>query len=109
MRTSFFSSSDTANTLKKDCRNLTDDALKTARHMMDPALDAAHRAGGYARDAMHDAQERLKEQMTVAERFANEQFDRTGRWVSSNPFKAVGIALMAGLIISSLFESSHRK
>lgn len=109
MRTSFFSSPSTAETLKKDCRTLADDAMKTARHMVDPALDAAQRARGYAREAMHDAQGRINRHLTEAERFAGEQYDRTGRWVSAHPFKAVGIALAAGLLLSSLFQSGSRK
>ncbi len=88
--------------------------------MIDPAVQAANRAGAYARDAMHGAQERARDAMhgaqerfsreyTRAEHFASEQYDRTGRWVSSHPFKAVGIALVVGLAISTLFESSSSK
>lgn len=81
--------------------------------MMDPAMDAAQqaaqRASAYARDAMHDAQDRLSRHMSLAERFAEQQYDRTGRWVSAHPFKAVGIAVAVGLVLSSLFQSTSRR
>jgi len=107
MTTSFFTTPGTAE-LKKDVRNLADDALKSARHVVDPAVDAAHRAQAYARDAMHDAQDRISREYTKAERYASHQVDLTGRWVSANPFKAVGIALAIGLVVSSLFDTSRR-
>lgn len=110
MRTSFFSSSNnTAEALKGDCRSLANDSLKTARHLAEPAIDAAQKAGKYARHAFEDARKQLKEPMSLAEKFASQQLDRTGHWVSSNPFKAVGIALLAGLVISNIFEHSSRR
>lgn len=110
---SFFSAPSTTETLKKDCRILADDALRTARHAIDPAVaaaqTAAHRAEAYARDAMHDAQARFSKEFTKAERYAKSEYDRTSRWVVANPFKSVGIALAIGMVISSLLDTSKRR
>lgn len=105
---SLFSTPSATATLKKDVRILADDAMRTARHAMDPALEAAHRAEAYARHAMHDAQARFSKEFTKAERYANDQYDRTSRWVMANPFKSVGIALAIGMVISSLMDTKRR-
>lgn len=111
MRTStFFTETPGVENIKQDVRTFADDTMKAARqHVVDPAVDAAHRAQAYARDAMHDAKERLSRQVTNCEHYASEGYDRTERWVSANPFKAVGIALAIGLVISSFFETSKRR
>ncbi|MGV3663158.1 MAG: DUF883 family protein [Prosthecobacter sp.] len=108
MRT-FFSSPSATATLKKDCRILADDALRTARHAMDPALEAAHRAEAYARHAMHDAQARFSKELTKAERYASQQYDQTSRWVMANPFKSVGIALAIGMVVASLLTDGSKR
>jgi ElaB/YqjD/DUF883 family membrane-anchored ribosome-binding protein len=107
MRTSLFSSPPTTDTLKKDVRVLAEDTMKVARqHMVDPTVEAVNRASALARDAMHGAQHRLSKQISDAERYASRQYDRTERWVTANPFTAVGAAFVIGLVISSFFSSS---
>lgn len=109
MRTSFFSAPPTADTLKKDVRVLAEDTMKAARqHMVDPAVETVHRVGAFARDAMHEAQDHISKRVSEAERYASRQYDRTERWVSGNPFTAVGIAFAIGLVISNLLGSSRR-
>lgn len=109
MRTSFFPESPTTDTLKKDVRVLAEDTVKMARQrVMDPAVDALNRASAAARDAMHDVQSRLSRQIADAERYASRQYDRTERWVTSNPFTAVGVGLAIGIVISSLLGSSRK-
>ncbi|WP_395740950.1 YqjD family protein [Prosthecobacter sp.] len=109
MRTSFFSPAPvTAETLKKDVRTLADDTLKVARQqVVEPTIEAARRAREYANDALHETRDRLSRQVTQAERYATAQYDQTARWVITHPLKSVGIALVVGIALSSLFSSKR--
>ncbi|WP_395744819.1 hypothetical protein [Prosthecobacter sp.] len=111
MRTSFFAPATlTAETLKKDVRTLADDTMKVARQqVVEPTLEAARRASAYARDAVQETRQRLAKQVTQAERYAAAQYDQTARWVVTHPLKSVGIALVIGMALSSLFGHSSKR
>lgn len=107
---SLFNSGANVETLRRDVRTLTDDTVKAARsHIVDPTLEAAHRASEMARQAIQDSREKMNHQMVLAERYASQGYDRTTNWISANPLAAVGVAMAAGLLISSMFRSSARR
>lgn len=106
---SLFPSNANFDTIRNDVRTLTDDTVKAARsHVVDPTLEAAHRASEMAKKAIHDSREKMNEQMAIAERYASQGYDRTTTWISANPLAAVGVAMAAGLLISSMFRTSRR-
>lgn len=97
-------------TLKRDVRTLANDTVKAAQNnIVQPAVEAAHRAGDYARQAVRDSRERVNQQLAVAERYASQGYDRTTTWITANPLAAVGVALAAGLLISTLFRPATRR
>jgi ElaB/YqjD/DUF883 family membrane-anchored ribosome-binding protein len=99
-----------AETLKRDARTLADDTMKMAQsRLVDPAMDAAHRASEQARKALMQSRERMNEQLAVAEKYATRGYDQTTTWISANPLAAVGIAIGAGLLLSSIFRLSSRR
>ncbi len=120
-----------AETLKRDARTLASDAMQAAKnHIVQPTVDAVHRAGDYAREAagratdyareaasrageyaretFRDSRKKVGQQLAAAERYASQGYDRTTTWISANPLAAVGVALVAGLLLSTLFRGSRR-
>lgn len=101
------SSGPSAETLKRDVRSFADETLKTAQsRIVEPAMDAAQRASEQARKALSQSRERMNEQLAVAEKYASRGYDQTSAWISANPLAAVGIAMGAGLLLSSIFRMS---
>jgi ElaB/YqjD/DUF883 family membrane-anchored ribosome-binding protein len=114
MSTSLFNSPHTE-ALKKDVRNLAQDATLVAqRHVVEPATaalrDAVSSASDTAKEVMGNARSFVNKQAAHAEQAANEQWDRASNWVSANPFSAIGIAFGAGLVFSAIstFAGSRR-
>ena len=103
-------SSPSVETLKRDARTLADDTMKMAQsRLVEPTMDAAHRASEQARKALQQSRERMNEQLAVAEKYAARGYDQTTSWISANPLAAVGVAIGAGLLLSSVFRLSSRR
>jgi ElaB/YqjD/DUF883 family membrane-anchored ribosome-binding protein len=103
-------SSPSVETLKRDVRTLADDTVKMAQsRLVEPTMDAAQRMSEQARKALLQSRERMNEQLAVAEKYASRGYDQTTSWISANPFAAVGIAVGAGLLLSSLLRISSRR
>jgi ElaB/YqjD/DUF883 family membrane-anchored ribosome-binding protein len=104
------SASPSVETLKRDVRTLADDTVKMAQsRLVEPTVDAAHRMSEQARKALLQSRERMNQQLAVAERYASRGYDQTTTWISANPLAAVGVAMAAGLLISSMFRLSSRR
>lgn len=96
--------------LKRDVRSFADDTVKMAQsRLVEPTMDAAHRMSEQARKALHQSRERMNEQLAVAEKYAARGYDQTTTWISANPLAAVGVAMAAGLLLSSIFRLSSRR
>ena len=110
MSTSFFSlKHPTAETLRKDVRNLADDTLEVVRRqVLDPTLDVARRAREQARGVVQQTRGHLSRQVSPAEHFAIDQYDQTARWVLAHPLKSIGVAFAIGLVISGLFGRASK-
>ena len=110
MSTSFFSlKHPTAETLRKDVRNLADDTLEVVRRqVLDPTLDVARRAREQARGVVQQTRGHLSQQVSAAEHFATDQYDQTARWVLAHPLKSIGVAFAIGLVISGLFGRASK-
>jgi ElaB/YqjD/DUF883 family membrane-anchored ribosome-binding protein len=84
-------------------------AKDTASRASEYARDAASRASDYARGAYQDSRKQVSKQFANAEHYAQEGYDRTKSWISTNPLAAVGVALVAGLLLSTVFRSGNRR
>jgi len=82
-------------TLKREAHALKDEAAELAEQKI---LRPARRLARDACDAVSDGSECTQEMLRVQGR-------RTSDWIAQNPFAAVGIALGAGLLLSSLLRS----
>jgi ElaB/YqjD/DUF883 family membrane-anchored ribosome-binding protein len=91
--------------VRQGLRNLAAGAEANAQaHVITPAFDAARRAGAITSEAIDKTREQLAHQVAQAEQFASQQYDRTAKWVSANPFSALGIGFAAGMVITSIFS-----
>ncbi|HSI62065.1 MAG TPA: hypothetical protein VLE43_03075 [Candidatus Saccharimonadia bacterium] len=104
------SSAPSVETLKRDVRTLADDTVKMAQsRLVEPTREAAQRVSEQARKALDQSRERMNQQLAVAEKYASRGYDQTTTWIAANPLAAVGVAMAAGLLISSMFRLSSRR
>ena len=82
-------------TLKREARSLGNEAADYAEKNI---LRPARRFARDARDAVSEGSE-------CTEKMFHEQKGRASDWIAANPFAAVGIALGAGLLLSSLLRN----
>ena len=103
---SFFSSPHTQ-AVRNDVRNLAQDTVIAAqKQVVEPATAAAREAlntaSDKARGAIENARSFVGQKATDAEKLASAQWDHASKWITKNPFSAMGIAFGAGLVFSAI-------
>jgi ElaB/YqjD/DUF883 family membrane-anchored ribosome-binding protein len=111
--------------LKDDVRSLASDVTRRAQdHLVEPAKAAARDAKSTvqdaarnamstattaARSAMDQARGFMNKHANQAEKAASQQWDRASRWITQNPFSAMGVAFAAGLVFSAITSKGSRR
>jgi ElaB/YqjD/DUF883 family membrane-anchored ribosome-binding protein len=83
--------------------DLGQDANKLAHErLIDPAKDLIHDAKVAVEHGVHQARSVLAADATLAQESISRLCQKTGRWISANPFTSVSLALVVGVAAATL-------
>jgi uncharacterized membrane protein YqjE/ElaB/YqjD/DUF883 family membrane-anchored ribosome-binding protein len=95
--------------IKENLRSFAARAESTTQsRIVTPAFVTARRAGAITSEAIDKTKDQLAQQVDHAEQFASQQLDRAAKWVSANPFPALGLGFAAGMFLTQVFGRSAR-
>jgi ElaB/YqjD/DUF883 family membrane-anchored ribosome-binding protein len=90
-------------TLKADVQTLQSDAAGLARdRLFRPAADSARNAQEAFDETVKRTQDVLENGLAQTQETFNRQKDQAASWISANPFAAVGLAVLAGMLLSPI-------
>jgi len=94
--------------MSNNLHDLAQDAGKLAHdRLIDPAMNLMHEAKSAVQSSATQARDALSADVAQTQESLTRMCHATGRWISANPFTSVGLAVLAGVALTSAGRSTR--